>query len=1012
MAITNIADLAQPYFTGQTGIALSETGSFIIEATAGDVATTRSVLGTYDDGLGEDGRFFPFYYGINVIDGAYLQFNGSGIVLGTPLSSDGEELQHGQDITSQTAQGDTDRAEERNWLTDERGVYLPEGRVRLLYDYDAAPGGNGASNRNFVGGNTTSVITTLMGVDLFILTDSGAAGTSGNSNGRHSHLHIGGTGQTFTSIPVEIFNTNIFFDQTTSGSLNNNRVKFYSNNIYCNGLRVDFGETERISFELDANGTFPRRFDNVELLDRYNTIGGTEGRQFVILNSFNVSGGFEEQLVGLNARNVTLWSSGGTVDASDILTLLNPIGNILKPLEPVNGIRGELHVNRTLRTNTSLVSTGGVVQSTYPSVSITRHASDTDKDNYRFSTTNTTAELTAITVADQSDVPTSTPVAITTTNAIDSDGAFSIDLRHYEVKHSTTARQFDVEMYNKYHIAFTNYGYTPHVVEDDGYYLGSQLVASSAADIALAVEDSDGDAEVNTKRYFSPLDLNNRLTYSATGIMLDNVALQEDPVVLASGVTQATVNATDYQHTSTDEIWCGIHNWVNNRDDEDNTQVGKVVGSATTRNIVNLGSTGTDYSLIFERTARTAGTGESKVGGVVAGGSGNDIYVRCGTNVDITTTGVQSFLDVDTFDFGANISWDLADGANLTIRASVIENLPLIIDSGMVFDNDATHTNTWTSTSSTNETLTVVDSSDVSGLTIVHNGTGTLTIEGAVEDDFLSVSGTGTIVYAFTDDYVIDATSIAQDAYYRFSFAGAYSTEANTFGTITAGGTETISIRAALVGHSTDDEVILSIVAPDAVEVYRTFSAGDGGGSISIGANVNYNSGATADSRVAISVPTSGDNDGLLQFTIDSNTNITPANTNRTFCDLKGTQTYADFIEANTADASVDTNSQISIFLKSSYHRLVTESDGVNNSGSRIGQVFVDSGTVADITTNGSFTGSGNIGLAVTNSDEVDYSQIQSQLNELQDALETSVESEGQNTIDELTTEINGANGV
>ena len=120
----------------------------------------------------------------------------------------------------------------------------------------------------------------------------------------------------------------------------------------------------------------------------------------------------------------------------------------------------------------------------------------------------------------------------------------------------------------------------------------------------------------------------------------------------------------------------------------------------------------------------------------------------------ISAASIVIGTDVDGANLTATGNINLGSGNtinNSTLTATSFTNFPSILDGTILFAG--THTVTTTGT------IHVNDKRAVAGLNLVVNSPAILTVTGAVESDFASVTGTGDVVYSFSTTITTDASN-------------------------------------------------------------------------------------------------------------------------------------------------------------------------------------------------------------------------------------------------------------
>ncbi len=650
--------------------------------------TVREVTGTYNQGVGASSRFVPSEFSFDVENASYLRIGNTStttlINFGVPFTTDGNDAA-------------LDRS---NWMTDETGLVQVSKRMPFNFKYDAAPGGNGGGNLNFIRGNNTTC--NLIGCDFNIFTSSQAAGQL-SGDGQYSHIHFGGSGTSADNSNIGLYNCRVTIRQASS--LENGRIKFYSNNLRMDGLQFDARSLETGTIEMTAN-SFPDFIRGLSVLDDFTASSGANTRQLVILLATST---FDQTLTGVDLRNVVLWQAGGTTATARVR---DGLFNTIKAYDigtgaESNSRRGIIMGERTL---TGTVTLNGVAPSSAPEFQLTQLQSDANEGEWRYTRSGNVFSFAAVTGG----VPIAADANLSPTNPISATGALSVVMEQYRFPHDTTDRR-TVEMRNKYRYAICQFGYVPFV--EDDFYLGGRF--NSASD---------------EPTYFGMLATGGRTEYDVTGQSQGIIDLAEDVVVAANTFTEATYTNT-YRTTNWDDLYVAFHNFATNRNDigeKGTINVSSAVNTAA--NITNPEITLVDgtitlsgdefrvgsvaYSATNDRyRIQVASTFATKSGGVsaitksgnivldgiipngltLAGtGSGTGVLNLSGFDlrVAVPTLAQSIFVDCDFTD--ANITTAVASGTTRYIRFNNCTGSPVITNTGtgtlVVYDAPASAT--------------------------------------------------------------------------------------------------------------------------------------------------------------------------------------------------------------------------------------------------------------------------------------------------------------------------------
>ena len=644
-----IQNLNQPFFVGSGKGSFRKDGvsgdvgwlagnSYIIEIIGTDDGTSLPVggrdtiefTGIYAEGYGNPtlnavtnpfpSNFVPPEYTFVARNGGYPRIGNTStttnVTFGYPEVTDGNYA----------------RNDRSNWATDDRGVFIPSARGRFIFDFNAAPGGNGNDNLNFVRGNNTTA--TFLGTDFLVYTNENAALAFDGE--QFSHLHFGGTGGSADNSTIRLYNCVVKFAQASTQV--NSRLKFFCNNMSVDGLKIDFGsanlyEPNTFSFEFQA-GAAPDQFDNVEFIDASTVNFGSGSRQLVITAA---GSSFNYVVNGLGARNAILWQA----NAASQLTLRNPLFRTPKAADSAsdpNVGRGIIKAERTLTGKYTIAGENA------PDVDLTvvQRQSDANQSVYKFSTSGvTTAQSTQAVSAD---------AAITLTNPIDANGAFSYNLQEYTqpaISSLSSNGGITVELTNKYNIIATQHGYVSS--RQDDYYLGGQVDSAAKFDSEFGVSDSTS-----------------RATFSPLGVAMGTINLPADPVVQPQITTfPASRYVEGFRCTSWDDVWCALHTFGNVRADSAGANRGVYAGVAESRTTVNFGSTG-----IILRDSATLPAGGVSAGNVSLDGNNYNILIDAANWTDIAG-GIDTIKTTGGIDLAGarqtGITFDGSAGANVIV---------------------------------------------------------------------------------------------------------------------------------------------------------------------------------------------------------------------------------------------------------------------------------------------------------------------------------------------------------
>ena len=368
------------------------------------------------------------------------------------------------------------------------------------------------------------------------------------------------------------------------------------------------------------------------------------------------------------------------------------------------------------------------------------------------------------------------------------------------------------------------------------------------------------------------------------------------------------------------------------------------------------------------------------------------------TDADFTVTGIKCF-DLD-------LNGSVADGFNIDVTNQVLNPL--------VFTNDGTVVTAFDNLTINGEILFSLGASNTRNVTFGSSvtygasasilvGSGFLNVRGAVTSDFSSVGPSGDFAFPFAEEVTIDASAAEEDVIYRILIDGNTDSNTDTFGTIDAGTSLTVTLSDA--DYSTLADGVDMIIAVSGADVFaqrftRAVDGTNNSSTITLANNPNYASGGTVSTAVSgTSVYSFADD--VFVWTVEAGTSIGGGDANATFGSFKSVQAFADFISDVGTDGDFAYPSTVSFRLDPTYHEIETEETSSSTSQVAIQGLSVTSGTVASLVTEGTFSGPGTVGLTVTADTAIDYGSFGAEVQARTDQVIANLESESQDIQDQ-----------
>ncbi len=637
--------------TGSLGTTTGLGGTILL--TGGQTAT-----GTYSSGPA--GATEYFLGDITATGTGLLTFDNYVGIIGWP-----ELIDAGQNPATM-AQIAANEAAPDNWLFDENtGLVVPARRMKITL------AGQQHGNAGFVVGVSTDIV--FVGVDFYVAN----AGV----------LNVGGAnGVAAVDNRIRFYNCRVFVEGTAAF-----RFRGFSQDMQVRGLQViSNGPTDfTTEFIVDAAGR-PTVFDNFRMVSTNLTTAGADNlagtqngpqvqtRQLLFPN---VAG--DGTLRGLEANSMTFFTfANRAVNLVGTYTLINPQVNIIKTMDQgfsvatqqLNAFANQwLVINREILP--TAITTGGTAGSTageQPDVTVVRRPT-----GLAF-----TKEANDVTFQNAPLVPVANPVDFTGHDAVvynvddttlitgaltvSNDGELTGTLLHYfDSVPTTTVDEVGpngpiVQMYNRYRIALTRYGFSAFILDD--HFIGGECPATHDANDA----------------YFGLVDLANRRRYSPLGESLaqgNTIDLPIDGFVTET--TEATVAAyTTFANLA--QVYDGVNYHASNRLDGERLQIGVQLASVNSGNI-DFGS----RNLVMTETAITQAAATGALTGLTGVATGDiTLSLTSGFSLDAAANGISGISTTGTVDMAdAPVKHSLAAGTINNLRSS---NTLVAIPSGVV----------------------------------------------------------------------------------------------------------------------------------------------------------------------------------------------------------------------------------------------------------------------------------------------------------------------------------------